>query len=161
MTKKLQRMTPNPTNPNPTSNRSKNRGQKSQELPPIFATIQGKIGIGKIQTKKMNTLPRPAHLLTPSSMALLQSCFSSDAAQQSLLCLHHCAPPLASRRCPLPLLPHTSSTTATTHLLIVVFCHCHQHCCHPSATNRGCLSFASSTVSLQPPLSSTSSYCCC
>jgi hypothetical protein len=77
MTKKLQRMTPNPTFSNPTSNRSKNRGKKSQKLPPIYGSIvEGRIE-GRIQPcqekKKMNTPPCTALVagcLPPSSMAL-------------------------------------------------------------------------------------------
>ncbi len=45
MTKKLQRMTPNPTFSNPTSNHNKNRVHKSQKLPPIYGRIvEGTIG---------------------------------------------------------------------------------------------------------------------
>jgi hypothetical protein len=38
-TKKLQRMTPNPTNPNPTSNHDKIVTQKLQKLPHIYVRI--------------------------------------------------------------------------------------------------------------------------
>ncbi len=148
MTQKLQRMTHNPTNP-------KNTPQKSRKLSPIFATIRE---VGLKVGKKMNTPPCPARVLPPSSMALPQSCFSYTTTQQLLFRLHHCAPPLASH-CRPP--PRTSSASTTAHLLIVVFCHCHQRCCRPSATNRSCLSVAPSSMSLQPLLSSTSSYCCC
>ncbi len=92
MTQKLQRMTPNPTNP-------KNTLQKSQKLSPIFATIQE---VGLKVGKKINTPPCPARVLPPSSMALSQSCFSYTTTQQLLLRLNHCAPPLASRCRPPP-----------------------------------------------------------
>jgi hypothetical protein len=125
-----------------------------------FIEVRFKVGFNPAKKRK-NEHPTPACFLPPSSMALSQSCFSSAAAQQSLLRLHHRTPPLASHhRSPsLPL--HMSSASAATHLLIVVFCCCHQHLCCPSATNGSYLSVALSAASLQLPSSSTSSYRCC
>jgi hypothetical protein len=52
MTKKLQRMTPSTINPIPTSNHSKNRGQISPNLPPIYGRIiEGRIE-GRIQPRQ-------------------------------------------------------------------------------------------------------------
>jgi hypothetical protein len=53
MTKKLQRLTPNPTNPNPTSNCSKNVPPKSPKLPHIYVRIH-EVGfeVGFIPAKK-------------------------------------------------------------------------------------------------------------
>jgi hypothetical protein len=52
MTKKLQRMTPNPTFSNPTLNRSKNLPQKSKKLPPFLGKIVEDRIEGRINREK-------------------------------------------------------------------------------------------------------------
>jgi hypothetical protein len=74
----------------------------------------------------MNT---PTRLPPPSSMTFL---------------LHRCTivtPPPPSP-CPASCQPSSSFASAVAHLLIVVFCHCCQRHCCPSAINRSCLSDA-------------------
>jgi hypothetical protein len=135
-------MTPNPTNPNPTLNCSKNVPPKSQELPHIYATIC-KVGfeVGFNPAKKRkNELPcPPACLPPPSSMTLSRS-------------LHHhttVTPPPPPPR-PASCQPSSSSTSAGAHLLIVVFLSL-------SSAPLSPLCHRPSAASLQPPLSSKQS----
>jgi hypothetical protein len=121
-------MTPNPTFSNPTSNHSKNLPPKSKKLPRFLGKIvEGRIEGRTHQKKKKIPAPRcPTCLLPPLHPPW--RCFSSAAVQQSLFCLHHWAPPLASHCCSPPLPPLI--------LLIVVFCCCRQRRCCPSTTDR-------------------------
>jgi hypothetical protein len=68
------------------------------------------------------------------------------------------APPTQPQR-PTSRQPLLLSAFAASHLLIVVFCHCHQHCCSPSAVNRPPHLFSRRRPLPHPPSSSTSSYC--
>jgi hypothetical protein len=52
------------------------------------------------------------------------------------------------------------STFAAAHLLIVVFCHCRQCRCSPSAADCPPHLFSHHRPPPHPPSSSTSSYCC-
>jgi hypothetical protein len=166
MTEKLQRMTPNPTFSNPTSNLSKNRDQKSPKLPFIYGRIvEGRIEcrIQLCQEKKKSEHPAPRHLSHPLSTFILHGLI----VKLFLLRRHTTAapppPPLRYASCQ----PSLSSASAAAHVLGLCctfydcyFFYCCQHCCCPFATDRTCLSFAPSTVSLQPPLSTSSYHCC-
>ncbi len=56
--------------------------------------------------------------------------------------------------------PSSLSAFAAAHLLIVVFCHCSQHRCSPSATDRPPRPVSHRRPPPHPPSSSTSSYRC-
>jgi hypothetical protein len=56
--------------------------------------------------------------------------------------------------------PSSLSAFAAAHLLIVVFCHCRQRRCSPSAADRPPRLFSRHRPPPHPPLSSTSSYHC-
>ncbi len=113
ITRKLQRMTPILPTTNPTLNCNINALKKTKSRPIFVRICMVGLEVGFNPTKKNI----PTHLSPPSSMTLLQSCFSFAAAQQLLLCLHHCVPCLS---CQLP----PTFASAAAHLMIGVCCHC-------------------------------------
>ncbi len=79
------------------------------------------------------------------------------SVSSAVVTLQTVAPPTQPPRpasCQLSLL----SAFAAAHLLIVVFCHCHQRRCSPSATNRPPHLFSCRCPPPHPPSSFTSSY---
>jgi hypothetical protein len=127
VTKKPIRMTPNPTNPNPTSNRSKNRDQKSQKLPPSYGRIIESRIEGRIQPhqekKKSEHPARPAPPRWSSTPIL-------DGLIVKLFLLRHritvtlLPPPVRPASCQ----PSSSSASAAAHVLCLC-CRTFVNCC--------------------------------
>ncbi len=153
MTKKLQRMTPNPTFLNPTSNHSKNLPQKSKNYPTFWARLQ-KVGlkVGFIQnlsplllspllfscrlppnmtSAPLSSLGAIATLLLldqPTTMApatLPQSCRRHRQAAAATAAISDAAPPPRRHRC--------CAAAPSAAALLPPPCCCAARCCHAFA----------------------------
>ncbi len=97
-----------------------------ENLPLFWALVEGTILI-------------PIEVQSPP----LEFTMWKNVHDMSVLCLYHCAPPLASHHCPLPM---------PLNICWLLFCCCCcQHCPCPSTTDRSCLPVAMPSWLFHPP----------